>query len=183
MTDKSTLETLSKGDTIKNGIYAGMKVSECLRVYGKKSIIGIVKYYDLDEEILKEYHVHLEPHKEEEDNTPVSETSSGTWKDKSIVAPTVKGVNPWLNTSKDDEDVEGYCNYLREEGDLDSWCIYKDGTFIHFVDNALARRLDAVEGTFDPSKYEEMVESMKQKSIDWKDELNFNEESRFVLFG
>lgn len=183
MTDKSRLETLSKGDTIKNGIYAGMKVSKCLQVYGKKSIMGILKYYDLDEEILKEYHVHTEPHKEEEDNTPVSETSSGTRKDKSIVAPTVKGDNPWLNTSKDDEDVEGYCNYLREEGDLDSWCIYKDGTFIHFVDNALARRLDAVEGTFDPSKYEEMVESMKQKSIDWKDELNFNEESRFVLFG
>lgn len=141
MKEHENLDTLSKGDTIKNGIYAGMKVSECLRVYGKKSIIGIVKYYDLDEEILKEYHVHLEPHKEEEDNTPVSETSSGTWKDKSIVAPTVKGVNPWLNTSKDDEDVEGYCNYLREEGDLDSWCIYKDGTFILCISCKMVWRL------------------------------------------
>ena len=141
MTEHENLDTLSKGDTIKNGIYAGMKVSECLRVYGKKSIIGIVKYYDLDEEILKEYHVHLEPHKEEEENTPVSETSSGTWKDKSIVAPIVKGVNPWLNTSKDDEDVEGYCNNLREEGDFDSWCIYKDGTFILCISCKMVWRL------------------------------------------
>lgn len=43
-------------DTIRIGVYAGEKLSECIKKYGRKSILEILKYYDLSEDILEEYH-------------------------------------------------------------------------------------------------------------------------------
>ena len=43
-------------DTIKMGVFAGETVKDCIMKFGRKSILEILKYYDLDEEILEEYH-------------------------------------------------------------------------------------------------------------------------------
>ena len=50
------MKELHIGDTIGMGVYVGETVKECLKKNGRKSILEILKYYDLDEEILKEYH-------------------------------------------------------------------------------------------------------------------------------
>ena len=43
-------------DTIGMGVYVGETVKDCIRKNGRESILDILKYYDLDENILKEYH-------------------------------------------------------------------------------------------------------------------------------
>lgn len=59
------MKKLGKNDTIRIGVYEGETVKDCIRKYGRKSILEILKYYDLDEEILMEYHYRsLEPHKD-----------------------------------------------------------------------------------------------------------------------
>ncbi len=50
------MKKLGKNDTIGMGVYVGETVKDCLKKNGRKSILEILKYYDLDEEILKEYH-------------------------------------------------------------------------------------------------------------------------------
>lgn len=55
--------TLGKDDLVKDG-GRDVKVSTFLRKYGKDGVIELLSYYDLDEEILKEYHIHLQTHAE-----------------------------------------------------------------------------------------------------------------------
>lgn len=50
------MRVLHMGDTIGMGVYVGETVKDCLKKNGRKSILEILKYYDLDEDILKEYH-------------------------------------------------------------------------------------------------------------------------------
>lgn len=60
--------TLGKDDTVKVGVYStyGMKVSTVLKRYGKKGVINLLLHYDLEEEILEEYHIHrLSPEEKE----------------------------------------------------------------------------------------------------------------------
>ena len=47
---------LKINDTIRMGVYSGEKLSDCIKKYGRKSILEILKYYDLSEDILEEYH-------------------------------------------------------------------------------------------------------------------------------
>ena len=44
------------GDTIGMGVYVGETVKDCIKKNGRESILDILKYYDLDENILTEYH-------------------------------------------------------------------------------------------------------------------------------
>jgi len=60
--------TLGKDDTVKVGVYStyGMKVSTVLKRYGKKGVMNLLLHYDLEEEILEEYHIHrLSPEEKE----------------------------------------------------------------------------------------------------------------------
>lgn len=50
------MKKLSKKDKIETGIYAGKTVRQCISIYGRESILEILKYYDLEERILEEYH-------------------------------------------------------------------------------------------------------------------------------
>lgn len=50
------MNRLTKTDTIEMGIYYGNTVEDCIRWYGKRSLLEIMRHYDLDDEILKEYH-------------------------------------------------------------------------------------------------------------------------------
>ena len=60
--------TLGKDDIVKVGVYSthGMKVSTVLKRYGKKGVMNLLLHYDLEEEILEEYHIHrLSPEEKE----------------------------------------------------------------------------------------------------------------------
>ena len=50
------MKILKMDDTIGMGVYVGETVKDCIRKNGRESILDILKYYDLDENILKEYH-------------------------------------------------------------------------------------------------------------------------------
>ena len=51
--------TLGKNDLIMDG-GREVKVSTYLRRYGKDGVIELLSYYDLEDEILEEYHIHLQ---------------------------------------------------------------------------------------------------------------------------
>ena len=51
--------TLGKNDIIKDGGHK-VKVSTFLKRHGKEGVIALLPYYDLEEEILEEYHIHLQ---------------------------------------------------------------------------------------------------------------------------
>ena len=52
--------TLGRNDIVRVGVYSthGMKVSTVLNRYGKKGVLNLLLHYDLEEEILEEYHIH-----------------------------------------------------------------------------------------------------------------------------
>ena len=50
-----------KKDKVQRGLFPNKntcKVKTILDTYGKEGVITLLKYYDLDETILKEYHIH-----------------------------------------------------------------------------------------------------------------------------
>ena len=51
--------TLGKDDIIKDSGHK-VKVSTFLKRHGKEGVIALLPYYDLEEEILEEYHIHLQ---------------------------------------------------------------------------------------------------------------------------
>ena len=51
--------TLGKDDIIKDGGH-NVKVSTFLKRHGMEGVIALLPYYDLEEEILEEYHIHLQ---------------------------------------------------------------------------------------------------------------------------
>ena len=51
--------TLGKNDLVWDG-GREIKVSTYLRRYGKDGVIELLSNYDLEDEILKEYHIHLQ---------------------------------------------------------------------------------------------------------------------------
>lgn len=60
--------TLGMDDFVKVGVYSThrMKVSTVLNRYGKKGVLDLLLHYDLEEEILEEYHIHrLSPEEKE----------------------------------------------------------------------------------------------------------------------
>lgn len=60
--------TLGYDDIVEVGVYSThrMKVSTILNRYGKKGVLDLLLHYDLEEEILEEYHIHrLSPEEKE----------------------------------------------------------------------------------------------------------------------
>ena len=65
---RNTMKILKIDDTIGMGVYVGETVRDCIKKNGRRSILEILKYYDLDENILLEYHFrYLGPHKDEQE--------------------------------------------------------------------------------------------------------------------
>ena len=57
-----TRVTLGRKDKTEVGLFPNKnikKVSTILKKFGKEGVIRLLHYYDLDDEILKEYHLHL----------------------------------------------------------------------------------------------------------------------------
>lgn len=109
------MKKLGKNDTIRIGVYEGETVKDCIRKYGRKSILEILKYYDLDEEILMEYHYRsLEPHK---DNP---KENGQDWTQEILDSPFTGGES-FVTTTTQDEDEETLDLYQEYENDLDCY--------------------------------------------------------------
>lgn len=52
------MKTLYLNDVIKMGEYAGLTLRECIALYGRKSLLKVLMYYDIPNEILRTYHYH-----------------------------------------------------------------------------------------------------------------------------
>ena len=51
-------------DKIEVGIYAGQTLSSVLEYYGKRAFSELLKYYNISDDILIEYHCRLRPHED-----------------------------------------------------------------------------------------------------------------------
>lgn len=128
--------TLGKDDIVEVGIYSThrMKVSTVLNKYGKKGVLDLLLHYDLEEEILEEYHIHrLSPEEKEmrgrvqqmnkvqeetSESVPVEETfETTTTQDFDEEYPDLEEYDEgeyWdYPVLYDPEDEEGYGGYRR----------------------------------------------------------------------
>ena len=56
-----------RNDEIELGVYAGETLYSALKKYGKKALPGLLKYYNLSDEIMRKYHCRLKPHEEKQE--------------------------------------------------------------------------------------------------------------------
>ncbi len=104
-------------DTIRIGVYEGETVKDCIRKYGRKSILEILKYYDLDEKILIEYHYRsLEPHKD----NPEVDKKEQDWVQELLDTPIPVG-ETFVTTTTQDEDEETLDLYQEYENEMDCY--------------------------------------------------------------
>ena len=126
--------TLGRNDIVRVGVYSthGMKVSTVLERYGKKGVMDLLLYYDLEEEILDEYHIHrLTPEEkelregleqmnkvQEETNVSVSveetfeTTTTQDVEEESLEQEEFVGNDYWIySVLYDPEDEDGYGGY------------------------------------------------------------------------
>ena len=136
--------TLGRNDIVRVGVYSthGMKVNTVLKRYGKKGVMDLLLNYDLDEEILMEYHIHrLSPEEKElresleqvnkvqEDtnqSVPMEETFETTTtqdvKEESPEQEEYVGYDYWIYpVLYDPEDEEGYGGYMGYGNNSTPW--------------------------------------------------------------
>ena len=107
------MKTLKMDDTIGIGVYVGETVRDCIRKYGRKSILEILKYYDLDENILKLCHFRSL----DKDNP---EENGQDWTQEILDSPFTGGES-FVTTTSQDEDEETLDLYQEYENDLDCY--------------------------------------------------------------
>ena len=108
--------TLGKDDIVKVGVYSThrMKVSTVLKRYGKKGVMDLLHYYDLEEDILEEYHIHrLSP--EEKEMMDRVEQMNKVQEDTNVSVPVEETFETTTTQEVDEEypDLEEY-----DEGDF-----------------------------------------------------------------
>lgn len=104
---------LKLDDTIKMGVYCGISVRECVKRYGKKSLLEVLKYYDLDEELSRKYY-----HKKEDQNEFLT-----------IEKQEEEYPYPWEGTGRNHQDYFETYDYMQSSDfDCPEECIdYYDG--------------------------------------------------------
>lgn len=108
--------TLGKDDIVKVGVYSThrMKVSTILKRYGKKGVMDLLIHYDLEEDILEEYHIHrLSP--EEKEMMDRVEQMNKVQEDTNVSVPVEETFETTTTQEVDEEypDMEEY-----DEGDF-----------------------------------------------------------------
>jgi len=106
------MKHLSVNGPIEMGEYAGETVKSCIMKYGRKSVLGILKYYDLDEEILKENHYHKKEKEMVMDNqecTSVSAPVEEFCETSTLVEELLKDYECSAVEKDSTDDVECWC--------------------------------------------------------------------------
>ena len=129
---------LKLDDTIKMGVYSGITVRECIKQYGKKSLLEVLRYYDLDDEFSKRYYYKKEEvqtnEKQDEDTPHLWEGTDRNYQeffeaydempscefydgvdDEYWYSLYMEGKNPVSWTTGGDEYEPEVCNYEPEE--------------------------------------------------------------------
>ena len=107
------MKELKWKDTIGIGVYSGETVEDCIRKYGRKSILEILKYYDLDENILKRCHFRSLDMDNPEEN-------GQDWTQEILESPFTGGES-FETTTTQDVDEETLDLYQEYENDLDCY--------------------------------------------------------------
>lgn len=107
------MKELKWKDTIGIGVYSGETVEDCIKKYGRKSILEILKYYDLDENILKRCHFRSLDMDNPEEN-------GQDWTQEILESPFTGGES-FVTTTTQDEDEETLDLYQEYENDLDCY--------------------------------------------------------------
>ena len=79
-------------------------------------------------------------------------------------------------------DDDGEIHYT-SESNVEYWEIYSNGKFKYGVCSDTKRWCGDCEGTFDPSKYEEYVNQMKEYKTDWMKGLSYDKDSYNFTWG
>jgi hypothetical protein len=130
--------TLGKKDKTQEGLFPNKnirRVKTILKKFGKKGVIRLLHYYDLDEEILKEYHIHkqtpdekirrenerLEKEKSEQMTTVQDATSVFALEEEVFETTTTEVVeDDYKNTDANQEDYINSVLYDPEDDPVDS---------------------------------------------------------------
>lgn len=153
---------VSKKKVLEKGQYSGKTFEYCMEKIGKESIHEITKWYDVSDQLLKEYFDDYEE-----------------W----IKLPAIIETGPvekWESIGS--EPKRGHkCNYHYQyfhdgyrEVDDDECTIFSDGTWKGCIYDDCTDYEST--GTFDKTKYIEMAQMMEDHNLQWKDELVEDEE-------
>ena len=129
-----TKVTLGKKDKVQKGLFPNnlCRVKTILDKYGKEGVIILLQYYDLDETILKEYHIHPKkkevtevqevvvlyrtreygPFEEVVETTPEPEDTDNEGFDVDEECQDYVQTNTWDSVLYDPEDDQGDESYL-----------------------------------------------------------------------
>lgn len=115
--------TLGKDDIIKDGGH-NVKVSTFLKRHGKEGVIALLPYYDLEDEILEEYHIHLQTpaeraRREKEKLEQEKAEQMNIVQDNTTVTALEKEVFETSITEEDDDD-DNWASHLCEEDYMNS---------------------------------------------------------------
>lgn len=102
--------TLGKNDIIKDGGHK-VKVSTFLKRHGKEGVIALLPYYDLEEEILEEYHIHLQ--------TPAEKARRKKEKLEHEKSEQMNNIQDCSNIAAPEEDV--FETFVTEVEEDDNW--------------------------------------------------------------
>ncbi len=69
------------------------------------------------------------------------------------------------------------------KSDAEGWDLFSDGSFIYYKNSDTEECLVFCNGKFNSSKYDEIVEQIKELKIDWLCELEYDEETLDATIG
>lgn len=156
-----------KTEKIQMGGYSGETLESCVKKYGRKSILEVLKYYEISDELLSEYHYsRLVPMKKKENEKnlvrcPEEEGSCMVEEFHSPSGEYRKGYKYWYVS-----DPEGTYDY-------NTWTIFPDGVCEYYVHSEDGGWQYSETGKFEPSKYDEIVEEMGNHKWGWMKEVKF----------
>ena len=115
----NNMKTLGYSDIIEVGLYAGSMLKTVLAYYGKMAFLEILKYYNVDDDIMKEYHCHMPATKEEKMAWEQKKTSKKVHM-KSAVHASKKTSEDVLNAMLEEYSADPVVSATTDSED-DSW--------------------------------------------------------------
>ena len=88
-----------------------------------------------------------------------------------------------VDDGSDDDGFVGGVEVLPCDVEYESWEIYTNGEFRYDVCSDGRKWCGGEEGTFDPTRYEEFVNQMKEYKTDWMNELSWDHKNSDYTWG
>ena len=113
------MKVLNIYETIEIGEYSGETVQDCIKKYGRKSLLKILKYYDLNPLILMAYNYKdLGPHKD----SPEEDKKEQDWVQEVLNSPLPVGETFVTTTTQEEVEEESSLDlYEKYENEMDCY--------------------------------------------------------------